>query len=388
MPVKRERRLKVGASLANKPVSFFGRVVAVLFVGVLVFCVGTRATLAEPVRIAFINVSKPAAFWSRVAETMRDAASDLGIDLTILESGGDQQKMISLARTLGQQAVKPDALVVVNERQAGGPMIEAAARANIPVFLIFSGFSGKDAAYYGVPRQKIPLWIGSLRPSHEGAGYAIARELIRQGKARFGDQIRLIAIGGNRATPAATAREAGLNRAIREAGGVELVEIERAEWRRDMARAHTRRLLRLNQGVRLIWTANDDMALGVTDAVAAAALTPGEDVLIGGLNWSRIGLANVRDGKWAVDAGGHYMGGAWALVALFDYFHGRDFAEEDTELVFQMGTFHSGNLPRDSALKFKNVDFRRFSKVLNPKVVRYRFDIDSVVDDIIEHRVR
>jgi len=363
-------------------VAFAVMAVTLLFVG----SSGGGANASERLNIAFINVSKPPAFWSRVAEMMKDAANDLEIDLTIYESHGDQAKMISLAQKVGALPRKPDALIVVNERQAGGPMIEAAAKANIPVFLIFSVFAGKDARYYGRPRQKIPQWIGSLRPSHEDAGYAIAHALVKHGKKQFGMKLRMIAIGGNGVTLAATDRETGMRRALKESGGVDLVALERAEWRRDMARTQTLRLLRLQKDIRLIWTANDDMALGATDAVNAAGLVPGKDILIGGLNWSKIGLAKVRNRERAVNVGGHYMGGAWALVMLFDYFHGVDFADEDVEMVFNMGTFDGSNLPATSKLKFKDIDFRKFSKVLNPELKKYRFNIDAIVDEILDHK--
>ena len=196
----------------------------------------------------------------------------------------------------------------------------------------------------------------------------------------------MIAIGGNGVTLAATDRETGMRRALKESGGVDLVALERAEWRRDMARTQTLRLLRLQKDIRLIWTANDDMALGATDAVNAAGLVPGKDILIGGLNWSKIGLAKVRNREWAVNVGGHYMGGAWALVMLFDYFHGVDFADEDVEMVFNMGTFDGSNLPATSKLKFKDIDFRKFSKVLNPELKKYRFNIDAIVDEILDHK--
>jgi ABC-type sugar transport system substrate-binding protein len=75
--------------------------VAFAVMAVTLFFVGSSgggANASERLNIAFINVSKPPAFWSRVAEMMKDAANGLEIDLTIYESDGDQAKMVSLAQ--------------------------------------------------------------------------------------------------------------------------------------------------------------------------------------------------------------------------------------------------------------------------------------------------
>ena len=46
----------------------------------------------------------------------------------------------------------------------------------------------------------------------------------------------------------------------------------------------------------------------------------------------------MRTGELSALAGGHFMAGAWALVMLYDYAHGVDFASEGLELrtsIFQ-----------------------------------------------------
>ena len=66
----------------------------------------------------------------------------------------------------------------------------------------------------------------------------------------------------------------------------------------------------------------------------ASIVGSGVDVVVGGLNWSGGAVERVLKGEMIVTHGGHFLGGAWAMVVLRDYHDGRDFAEEDVRLQF------------------------------------------------------
>jgi hypothetical protein len=84
-------------------------------------------------------------------------------------------------------------------------------------------------------------------------------------------------------------------------------------------------------------------------------------------------------------AGGHFIAGAWSLVMLYDYHHGRDFAaEEGLEVDQSMFVLFTPSLAdrfleRYGDMRFERVDFRRFSKVLNPKLKRYDFSFGQLL---------
>ena len=76
-------------------------------------------------------------------------------------------------------------------------------------------------------------------------------------------------------------------------------------------------------------------------------------------------------------AGGHFITGAWALVMIYDYHHGRDFADEGLELERSMFAQFDPRLADRYLQRFdggiRGVDFRRYSRALNPKLKRYDF---------------
>ena len=66
------------------------------------------------------------------------------------------------------------------------------------------------------------------------------------------------------------------------------------------------------------------MAIGAIEAIEAMGRKPGVDILIGGIDGVDIGLDAVRSGKMAATVSGHFIEAAWAMVLLFEHFHGRD----------------------------------------------------------------
>jgi hypothetical protein len=109
---------------------------------------------------------------------------------------------------------------------------------------------------------------------------------------------------------------------------------------------------------------------------------PGKDVLVGGLNWSQDGVDRVLKGEMVVSHGGHFLGGAWAMVVLRDHHDGRDFAEEDVRLQFPMGAFDlplAQRFPDVGKVDWRQVDFTRYSKTRHPELKRYDFAPESVL---------
>src|SRR5262249_12563111 len=144
---------------------------------------------------------------------------------------------------------------------------------------------------------------------------------------------------------ASVERVEGLQQAISEYPDVELKQTFYAEWNKNKAYEQTESFLKRYLEIGAIWGVNDPIALGAMEGAIAAGKSPGKDVLIGGLNWDQPGIAKVKDGSLVTTVGGHFMTGGWALVLLYDYHHGRDFAEEGVQLQRQIfGALHSGNI--------------------------------------------
>ncbi len=345
-------------------------------VAIVLCCLAATAAAQGRPKVVFVNPGKQdEAFWSMLAAVMTVAAGQLDIALEIDWAARDRIAMVDLGAEAARR--KPDYLILVNEQRSAWAGLEEAARLGVKVFMLNNAFTGDDLARYGGPRARFANYIGALLPDNVQAGRAMALALgqaaIARGDAR---PIDLLAINGLLATPAAADRFAGLQRALAEQPQLRLVADIEADWTRDGVIAPVEGLLLRHQGLRVIWAANDVMALGALDAAAREGIAGRRQWLVAGLNWSPEGLAAIRDGRMLVSLGGHFLAGGFALVMLRDHYDGRDFA--DLGLVQEM-PFSAldrdnvdGYVARFGGGDWGKVDFRSLRR--GPGNQPYRFD--------------
>ncbi|MDM8529441.1 ABC transporter substrate-binding protein [Anaerolineales bacterium HSG24] len=345
-------------------------------------------------RVTFLNpgISDPndptGGFWLGVSAFMQATAEDLDINLEILYSERDHLVMQEQALEVATRDNPPDYLLVVNEKLVADKMVKVADEAGVKLFIMLNSFVDDQVTEMGEPREKYPNWIGSLIPDNHAAGYAIAKSIIEQGLANDvmaeDGTLHIIAVTGDRVTPASVQRVDGLEEALAEYDNVTLHQTFVGEWSKDKSKEQAQVGLKRYPETSVIWAANDPMALGTLDAAVEAGRIPGEDIFIGGLNWDGPALEKVQDGSMVMSVGGHFMTGGWSLILLHDYHQGKDFAEEGVALkrpIFSV--IDSQNIEpfmaRFGDRDWSQIDFTRFSKVLNPDVEIYDFSLDAIL---------
>ncbi len=343
------------------------------------------AASAEAMSVRFISPGHPEeTYWADVSRAMQNAADDLGIDLQVDYAGRDLLREVDLVRDVVRQplAARPDYLILAGEKRVLAQQLQLAESAGIPAFVTFNAPSAEERKQLGAPRERFRHWLGSLIPQAELAGYLTAKQLIdrahRAGLADAQGRLQLLAIGGDRVTDSSVRRNAGLKQALDEHPEVLLHQMVYAEWRRDKAEGQMEHLLRRYPATRLVWAGNDEMAFGAMAATARSGRTPGRDVLFSGINASTEAMHAVIDGRLTALAGGHYLQGAWALVMLHDYHHGRDFADsEGLEMVRPLFRLFTPAGAREFLRsQGRALDFRRHSLALNPQKQCYVFQVN------------
>lgn len=341
---------------------------------------------AGAMSVVFINPGKSdEAFWGSVSSFMQAAANDLSIDLEILYAERDSTRMLLQARQVAVRKKRPDYVITVNEKQVAVPMLKIMDAVGIKTFLINNTLSADQVVYAGQPRDRLRHWLGSLVPNNEEAGYQMAKSLIAAGHRRFPHegQLSLIAIAGDRATEAGVAREAGLRRALAEHPEVKWLQTVYGEWNQKRARDQAEVLFKRYPNVRLVWCANDMMAFGAMESLVNQGGVPGQDKLFTGLNNSRQAMDALSSGRLAALSVGHFSAGGWAMVMLYDYDRGYDFADigslERQEPLLTL--FSEGQaqrfLRRFGQSNFESIDFRQYSRAYHPQLKSYRFSMES-----------
>lgn len=342
--------------------------------------------------VVFIDPGKhDEPYWVSVSQIMQAAAHDLQIDLEVLYAERDQLRMVQLGREVAARTHKPDYLIFTNEWLSAPPMMEAAEQAGIPYLLAYNTLNEEQRQSMGAPRQHYHHWLGSLVPDNVYAGEITGAALLRAAAQLPANRrpYKLIVLAGDRSTPASVERLQGLQKVLdrQTRGQVRLIQTVYGEWKRETAHQQMNWLLARTPDIDLIWAANDLMAFGAIDSLNEHDKPPGRNVLISAINNNEAAMRARRSGQFAALAAGHFMTGAFALVMLYDYHHGRDFADLGTEMRAPMFSLIDQEQAHRYLQKFTpggapaaDLEFRRFSRHANPKLSRYRFNFGNILE--------
>ena len=354
-------------------------------------CLGAALSLASPMlwaagfSVVFINPGRSEEpFWRSVTRFMQPAALQLNIELEVLYAERDHLKMVELARDVTVRAKKPDYLMIVNEKLAGGEILKMADQARVKTLLVFSALEDGQVAEFGKPRQKYRHWLGALTPNATEAGRLTATELVRQAQQMHvvadDGKVHVAIIAGDKATPTGVQRLQGAVGAFAANRSVVLEQVVYGNWDRARANEQAAALLLRYPKLNAFWSASDLMAYGAMDAAEAAGRKPGADLLFSAINNSPQVLQARLQGRISALAGGHFTTAAWGLVMLYDYHHGKDFEKEGLEMSLPLFMLLDEEraqrfLSRFGDEDFSSFNFRPFSKHLNPHLHSYQFSL-------------
>jgi ribose transport system substrate-binding protein len=108
----------------------------------------------------------------------------------------------------------------------------------------------------------------------------------------FGGRGKVMAIEGNPVAPTSRNRTLGMRKALAAYPGIELLELLPGNYLRPPARQHMAEALARHRQIDGIWSANDLMALGALEALAAA----GRTARIVGANGLPEAIAHIENG--------------------------------------------------------------------------------------------
>lgn len=339
--------------------------------------------------VVFINPGRAdEPYWRSVTRFMQPAAQQLDINLEVLYAERDHLKMIELMKQIVLRPKKPDYVILVNEKLVGGEMLKLAERTGIKAIFAYSSFEGEQLIEFGVPRQKYKRWLGSITPNSFEAGRLTAEELVRQALKHHvvadDGKVHIVAIAGDKATPTGTQRLEGALEVLSKHPSVVFEQTVYGNWDRARAKEQAQGLLVRYPKLNAFWVASDLMAYGAIDAAETAGRTAGKDVLFSAINNSPEVLQARIKGRISSLAGGHFTAGAWALVMLYDYHHGKDFKPLGLELRMPLFSLIDAELAERFLTRFGNenfsaVDFRRFSRHLHPQLRKYEFSLPAAL---------
>ncbi|MCS4312596.1 ABC-type sugar transport system substrate-binding protein [Pseudomonas sp. BIGb0381] len=336
----------------------------------------TYGVMAHATSVVFLNPGMSTeTFWVSYTQFMQAAAKDLGLDLRVRYGERSTDNTLLQAREVLQGSQRPDYLILVNEQYVAPQILRMAEGSGVKLLLVNSALTPDQEQLLGA-RRGIRL-IGSLVADDEQAGYLMLRDLLRQhGPVGPGQSLDLLAFSGVKTTPVAQLRERGMRRALAEHPEVRLRQLVYGEWSRERAFEQATQLFKRYPQTALVWSANDQMALGAMQALQASGRLPGKDVLFSALNSSPEILQARLDGRLSSLVAGHFTVGGWAMVLVHDDAKGLDigaYGGRDRQLaLFQL--IDAGQARRLLG-PTPSVNFRALSAQGKPASYRYPFSL-------------
>jgi ribose transport system substrate-binding protein len=236
------------------------------------------AQAGKPPTIAFFvkNVTNP--FWKACRIGAEKAAKDLGVTLEVV-APTKPDNIEEQTRLVEDWIVrKPDAFVFVPvDYTALVPSIQKATKAGIPVVNYNNRMKDNQAVTY----------IGS---DDELMEYEICAYLFKS----MGGKGKVVHIDGVPAASTAQARKRGFERAVKEFPGIQVLASQPGQYRRLPAVQVFENLMQRFPEIDAVVSANDDMAVGIAEALAAAGR---------GGQTKVIGIDGIPDATAAIAAG-------------------------------------------------------------------------------------
>lgn len=234
---------------------------------------GSGDSGTKNISVVLKTLSSP--YWKYVEAGAKKAGEDLGVNVTIVGPSSEAEIIQQVNMLEDQLSQQPDAIVVSpTQPDTVIPVLEDAASQGIPTLLIDS-----DADFEG----KV-TFIGT---ENYDAGQEAGKEIAS--KLQPGDKVVLIA--GALGNPATDARIKGAKDALEEAGMVIAAE-QPADSDKSKAMSVMENILEAEDDIKAVFSANDDMAIGVLRAVEAANL----DIIIYGTDGTEEAVQSIIDG--------------------------------------------------------------------------------------------
>ncbi|VUD64346.1 Ribose import binding protein RbsB [Thalassocella blandensis] len=340
----------------------------------------TRSNISVPLHITLINpYNNP--FWECADKFAKTVAGDLGLDL---ESIHAEHRLVAqhAMEDVIERKNKPEYLIMQYYTGTSARLLKDLDYAGIKSFVINTDSPKEEKRVIGKPRQFIPNWLGHMYPDDFYIGQEQAEQLIAL--AKDGDKtVEMIGIGGAPRTTAGTLRNEGARFAASNNPKVKLNRMVFTQWQEHEGEQAAFNLLKQYPETRIIWTGSDNIAAGAIKAALQLGYKPGENIFVGGVDCSANGLELIKQGHLSLSLCGHFLEVGWAIITLFDYYHGIDFKEDlgtvinlPVHAITQLNWRKYEGLVCDS--DWQHVNFKHFSKYYNKALTQYDFGMESL----------
>jgi simple sugar transport system substrate-binding protein len=234
--------------------------------------------------VGFAQVGAESAWRTANSKSIQDEAAKRGIELKFADGQQKQENQIKAVRAFIAQKV--DVIVLAPVVEAGfEPVLKEAKRAKIPVILSDRRAKLSDDSLY-------VTFIGS---DFVEEGRKAGQFLVE----KMGGKAKIAELQGTPGSAPANDRMKGFKEAIADKPDMQIIMSQTGEFTRAKGKEVMEAFLKSPQGkeINALFAHNDDMALGAIQAIEAAGLKPGKDIVIVSIDGVKSAFEAMADGK-------------------------------------------------------------------------------------------
>jgi ABC-type sugar transport system substrate-binding protein len=357
-----------------------------LFIYLLLFSIKVIA-----IDVVFINPSVPGTpFWDRVTASANAAASNLGMNLTIMY-GKDNRiyNYNTLVKALSKPK-KPDYIIYSPYDGSTERSFALLNKYKVNFITLERTLLDDEKKAIGLPQEKYPYWLGEIFHNNEQAGELLITTLINVAINKRGKEsspLNVIGISGSHSGESSD-RVKGMLKGSKGFKNTDVLQISRAGWSREKARNIFFQFNERYNDIDIVWAASDGMALGVVDAISSGHSKMNQnEIVIGGIDWTPEAIKKIQDKQIDASVGGHFMQAAWALVKIYDQHHGMNvFKKSANTFTYNLEVITERNVEQYSAIgehiDWSSIDFKRFTLFHNQKIKEHDFSFKRVIEQM------
>jgi simple sugar transport system substrate-binding protein len=266
------------------------KLIAVMLALVLVLALGATALAADTLTVAFSQIGQESDWRTANTDDVKNAIEGAGWNLVYDDAQQKQENQVKALRNFITQGV--DYIVFTAIVTTGWDEVLAEVKeAGIPLVLIdrFPQTGFADDSWY-------TTYFGGDFPE-EGA--RAARWIVNyyNSLGRGSEEVNIVRLEGTTGADAQVGRSKGFDEEIAKNPNFKVVASQTGNFTGAEGQAVMESLLKSVEKIDVLWAENDNMALGAIEAIKAAGLQPGKDIIIVGCDAIKLAFEAIVKGE-------------------------------------------------------------------------------------------
>lgn len=254
-------------------------------------------------------------FWRIVEDVAYTVAADLGINIQTYTSIESRFSLLSTVEHLLRQDNKPDYVIIRPYQGNARALFDLLHQANVKfITLEDTDFDNQDGIIQ-YPTESYPNWIGEVVYDNQQGSQLLLDALLREHKNAYPNKpINVVGLGGNFNSVSKQREQVLVDMDAKQK--LQLKQVFSTNWDKQIAQDKLPEILRRYPQARLIWCANDDLAL---TAYQLASKQHNQPYFIGGFDWLSGAIESIEQGKLTASVGGHFLMAGQAVLQIAQY---------------------------------------------------------------------